>query len=157
MIVVLSTPLVAPLVLLLTSVWSTGEAVKPPPVMFRGNPEHTGYSSARFFGGQGGIRWRVQTGGAVRSSPAVTATRVFVGSGDGTLYAIDLCVPFCTIRTGPPLNGLVNHNISVYHWPGAGVSFRPDLCLAIVLRGVERRWHLEPHECAAIRGVIGVT
>jgi PQQ-like domain len=84
MIVVLSTPLVAPLVLLLTSVWSTGEAVKPPPVMFRGDPEHTGYSSSRFFGGQGGIRWRVQTGGAVRSSPAVTASRVFVGSGDGT-------------------------------------------------------------------------
>ena len=35
------------------------------------------------------MKWRVQTGDAVRSSPAVTATRVFVGSGDGGLYAID--------------------------------------------------------------------
>jgi outer membrane protein assembly factor BamB len=62
----------------------------PSPVtMFRGNPEHTGHSAAIFFDGQGGVRWRVQTGGAVRSSPAVTATRVFVGSGDGYLYAID--------------------------------------------------------------------
>jgi eukaryotic-like serine/threonine-protein kinase len=62
----------------------------PSPVtMFRGNPEHTGHSAATFFDGQGGVRWRVQTGGAVRSSPAVTATRVFVGSGDGYLYAID--------------------------------------------------------------------
>jgi eukaryotic-like serine/threonine-protein kinase len=61
----------------------------PPPVMFRGNPEHSGVSSASFFSGQGGVKWQVHTGGAVRSSPAVTATRVFVGSGDGKLYAID--------------------------------------------------------------------
>jgi eukaryotic-like serine/threonine-protein kinase len=60
-----------------------------PPVMFRGTPEHTGYSDAAFFSGQGGVRWEVHTGGAVRSSPAVTRNRVFVGSGDGFLYAID--------------------------------------------------------------------
>src|SRR6185312_14399747 len=60
-----------------------------PPVMFRGTPEHTGYSDAAFFSGQGGVRWEVHTGGAVRSSPAVTRDRVFVGSGDGFLYAID--------------------------------------------------------------------
>ena len=64
-------------------------AADPPPVMFRGNPEHTGVSSASFFPGQGGVKWRVQTGGAVRSSPAVTATRLFVGSGDGHLYALE--------------------------------------------------------------------
>lgn len=63
--------------------------VGPATPMFRGNPEHTGVSSARFFAGQGGVRWRVHTGGPVRSSPAVTATRVFIGSGDGSLYAID--------------------------------------------------------------------
>jgi outer membrane protein assembly factor BamB len=57
--------------------------------MFRGTPEHTGYSDAAFFSGQGGVRWEVHTGGAVRSSPAVTRNRVFVGSGDGFLYAID--------------------------------------------------------------------
>ncbi|MEA2724598.1 MAG: hypothetical protein QOH59_2369, partial [Gemmatimonadales bacterium] len=57
--------------------------------MFRGNPEHTGVSPARFFPGQGGVKWQVRTGGAVRSSPAVTETRVFIGSGDGALYALD--------------------------------------------------------------------
>lgn len=66
----------------------TAQAVPAEP-MFRGNPELTGVSSARFFAGQGGVRWRVQTGGPVRSSPAVTTTRVFIGSGDGSLYAID--------------------------------------------------------------------
>lgn len=48
-----------------------------PPVMFRGDPAHTGVAAGAQFNGQGGVRWRVRTGGAVRSSPAVTATRVF--------------------------------------------------------------------------------
>lgn len=59
------------------------------PVMFRQDAAHSGVSSAGLFAGQGGVRWRVMTGGAVRSSPAVTATQVFVGSDDGFLYAID--------------------------------------------------------------------
>jgi eukaryotic-like serine/threonine-protein kinase len=75
--------------ILLLSACSSLGADPPRPVMFRGNPEHSGVSAARFFAGQGGVKWRVQTGGAVRSSPAVTATRIFVGSGDGHLYAID--------------------------------------------------------------------
>ncbi len=58
-------------------------------LMFRGNPAHTGVSTAPLFGGQPGIRWRVRTGDAVRSSPAVTRSRVFAGSADAKLYAID--------------------------------------------------------------------
>jgi eukaryotic-like serine/threonine-protein kinase len=77
------------LLVVLASAACSSVGAEPPPVMFRGNPAHTGVSTARFFTGQGGVRWRVPTGGAVRSSPAVTATRVFVGSGDGNLYAID--------------------------------------------------------------------
>jgi outer membrane protein assembly factor BamB len=65
------------------------ETPPTPPVMFRGDPAHTGVTTTAFFGGQGGVRWRVRTGGAVRSTPAVTATRLYVGSGDGLLYAID--------------------------------------------------------------------
>lgn len=33
--------------------------------------------------------WRFQAPGTVRSSPAVTAERVYVGSGDGSLFALD--------------------------------------------------------------------
>ena len=66
-----------------------GETPPVPPVMFRGDPAHTGVTTTPFFTGQGGVRWRVRTGGAVRSTPAVTATRLYVGSGDGVLYAID--------------------------------------------------------------------
>src|SRR4030095_6559984 len=68
---------------------SGGSSVTPDAVVFRENPEHTGISSARFFAGQGGLRWQVQTDGAVRSSPAVSGDRIYVGSGDGGLYALD--------------------------------------------------------------------
>ena len=57
--------------------------------MFRGTPAHAGVASARLFDGQGGVKWRFATRSAVRSTPAVTATRVFIGSGDSTLYALE--------------------------------------------------------------------
>ena len=79
-------PRTTPLLLLLAC---ASAGADPPAVMFRGNPEHTGVSNARSFSGQGGVKWQVRTGGAVRSSPAVTDTRIFVGSGDGNLYALD--------------------------------------------------------------------
>ena len=58
-------------------------------LMFRGTPTHDGVASGQLFGGQGGVKWRFATRSAVRSTPAVTATRVFIGSGDSTLYALD--------------------------------------------------------------------
>ncbi|HUF35125.1 MAG TPA: PQQ-binding-like beta-propeller repeat protein, partial [Gemmatimonadales bacterium] len=64
-----------------------GFAQGPAP-MFRGDPARTGVSPAPLFTGQGGILWRRQLGGAVRSSPTVTASRVFVGAGD-SLHALD--------------------------------------------------------------------
>ena len=73
---------------------SAGSQTVDPPAAdvsptFRGTPAHTGVATNRVFDGQGGVRWRFQTRSAVRSTPAVTATRVFVGSGDSTLYALD--------------------------------------------------------------------
>jgi outer membrane protein assembly factor BamB len=56
--------------------------------MFRAEPTHTGTAPGLFLG-QGGVRWRVRTGGTVHSTPAVTPNRVFAGSGDGFLYAVD--------------------------------------------------------------------
>ena len=56
--------------------------------MFRGEPTHAG-TAPRLFAGQGGVRWRVRTGGTVHSTPAVTGDRVYAGSGDGFLYAIN--------------------------------------------------------------------
>lgn len=56
--------------------------------MFRGGALHTGaYPAAK--GSYGGIAWRLQTGGPVRSSPVVSQGIVYVGSTDGKVYAVD--------------------------------------------------------------------
>ncbi|MDH3292528.1 MAG: PQQ-binding-like beta-propeller repeat protein [Gemmatimonadota bacterium] len=64
-----------------------------PPVdgvaMFRGDARHSGDFGDNGLERFGGVRWRVQTDGPVRSSPTVLDTRVYVGSADGQLYALD--------------------------------------------------------------------
>ena len=57
--------------------------------MFRGDARHSGVSSAAMGEAFGGQRWRVQTGGPVRSTAAVVGGVVYVGSGDGCMYALD--------------------------------------------------------------------
>ena len=64
-------------------------AAQAPPIMFRGDPAHTGVVESAPFEGQGGVLWRHRTGGAVRSTPAVTASHIYFGSSDGGLYALD--------------------------------------------------------------------
>jgi outer membrane protein assembly factor BamB len=79
---------------LLGSVLIAGSHVDPldaanEPAMFRGDAAHTG----RFTGGGRslvGLAWRAPTDGDVISSPAIAGGTVYVGSGDGHLYALDL-------------------------------------------------------------------
>src|SRR5262245_35051132 len=70
--------------------------------MFRGDAAHSGvYASAplRQFGG---LQWRVQTGGMVQSSAALHDGALYIGSGDGLLYALDAGTgtPRWQFRTG---------------------------------------------------------
>ena len=63
--------------------------VAPPESMFRGGPAHLGV----YQGGGAtllGLAWRAPTDGDVISSPAVANGTVYVGSGDGHLYALQL-------------------------------------------------------------------
>lgn len=55
---------------------------------FRGGPAHNGAYAG---GGSAiaGLQWRFLTNGDVISSPAVVGNVVYVGSGDGNLYALD--------------------------------------------------------------------
>ena len=57
--------------------------------MFRGDPSHHGVYDG---GGSSlvGLAWRVATEGDVISSPTIAGGVVFVGSGDGHIYALDL-------------------------------------------------------------------
>lgn len=57
--------------------------------MFRGDAAHTGGYSAPGFEAVGGLRWILQADGPIRSSPTVAGGRVYIGSADGRLYALD--------------------------------------------------------------------
>ena len=60
------------------------------PVMFRGDAAHSGVYPATSGRNLIGMQWRFPTGGEVVSTPAIAGDTVYVGSGDGKLYAIDL-------------------------------------------------------------------
>jgi outer membrane protein assembly factor BamB len=57
--------------------------------MFRGGPTHNGVYAVASGKALVGIQWRFVTDGDVISSPAVVGPTVYVGSGDGRLYALD--------------------------------------------------------------------
>lgn len=59
------------------------------PAMFRNGLDHSGVYADSSSGIYGGVLWRKQTGGAVRSSPTIAGSLVLVGSSDGNLYALD--------------------------------------------------------------------
>ncbi len=56
---------------------------------FRRAAAHTGVAQTQGVERLAGVLWRVQTQGAVRSSPALVDGTVYVGSADGFLYALD--------------------------------------------------------------------
>jgi outer membrane protein assembly factor BamB len=58
--------------------------------MFRALPAHTGEYPGPGPVGNPYRKWRFDTGGEVRSSPAVAGGLVFFGSKDGYLYAVDV-------------------------------------------------------------------
>ncbi len=60
------------------------------PSMFRGGAEHRGEYAGPGVAAFGGLQWRVQTLGPVRASPTAVGQTVYVGSSDGSVYAIDL-------------------------------------------------------------------
>ncbi len=56
---------------------------------FRSDSARTGVFAAPPGYAFGGFAWRFQTHGSVRSTPAVFGRTLYVGSGDGALYALD--------------------------------------------------------------------
>ena len=75
-----------PLVLL--SLLASTTQAQPAAVMFRGDAAHSGHYAG---GGERiiGLQWRFPTQGDVMASPLVARGVVYVGSGDGKMYAID--------------------------------------------------------------------
>ena len=79
-------------VVLGTATCTTGEAATladNAASMFRGGPARLGSYDASDGPALAGVQWRVMTDGDVISSPVVLGQTVYVGSGDGKLYALD--------------------------------------------------------------------
>lgn len=56
---------------------------------WRHDPQHTGYNPTSSGPNQLQLVWQYETLGMVRSSPAVTDNKVFIGSDDGNVYCFD--------------------------------------------------------------------
>ncbi|HKH47521.1 MAG TPA: PQQ-binding-like beta-propeller repeat protein [Thermoanaerobaculia bacterium] len=67
-----------------------GDLSAPGTAMYRGGPAHPGVYAASGAPELGGVRWLVRTQGPVRSTPAVSGGRIYFGSSDGNVYAVDL-------------------------------------------------------------------
>jgi eukaryotic-like serine/threonine-protein kinase len=63
-----------------------GAAIWP---MFRGNPALTGVAAGNL-PDKLSLLWSFKTGGPIKSSAAIVEGRVFIGSGDGQVYALEL-------------------------------------------------------------------
>lgn len=117
---------------------SAGPYPAEPTPMFRGGPSHVGH----YVGGGGtlvGLAWRAPTDGDVISSPAVAGDEIFIGSGDGHLYAFDLATGSRRWRydAGSP----VSSSPAV----GGGLVFaaaRDGSLFAVDAKGGTRRWRL---------------
>jgi outer membrane protein assembly factor BamB len=78
--------------LLCLAVSESTSAKDPTSAMFRGNPSHTGVYDSAGVPKLTGVKWKFHTNGYVISSPAVADGTAYVGSTDGSLYAVDLQV-----------------------------------------------------------------
>src|SRR6266571_8185823 len=58
-------------------------------LMFRGNPALTGVAAGTL-PDKLSLLWSFKTGGPVKSSAAIVGGRVFIGSGDSHVYALEL-------------------------------------------------------------------
>ena len=76
--------------LLLLSILALASPMFAQNAMFRGNPEHTGAYGATGVPKFSGLKWQFHTKGQVLSSPAIADDKLYFGSSDHSLYALDL-------------------------------------------------------------------
>ena len=110
-----------------------------PVAMFRGDAAHSGTYAATAGRALAGVRWHVTTEGDVIGSPAVAGGVVYVGSGDGTLYALD--------RATGAVRWRVDAGSAIASSPAVGgglvfVGTRDGRFLALDAAGGARRWEI---------------
>lgn len=107
--------------------------------MFRGGPAHDGRYAPLAGGALAGLQWRFMTEGDVVSTPVVAGSLVYVGSGDGRLYALD--------RTSGALRWSYDAGSAIASSPAVGegavyVSARDGSFHAVDAGSGARRWRV---------------
>lgn len=114
---------------------------------YRANIQRTGVHQTTGLKAASGIKWTVQTGGPVRSSPVAVDGTVYVGSGDGLIYAIDADSgdKRWTLDTGGAVNGSATvHKGTLYMASQSGHFYAIDCSTGDI------RWqHTEPRSASA--------
>jgi len=89
-----------------------------PAAMYRGNPAHTGVYETAGLPELGGMRWRFETMGPVRSTPAIAGETLYVGSTDGNLYALNVATgeERWRVSVGSPVSSspVVAHGLVIF-------------------------------------------
>jgi eukaryotic-like serine/threonine-protein kinase len=108
--------------------------------MFRGDPAHSGVYASPPLRHFGGLQWRVQTGGMVQSSAALHDGTLYIGSGDGRLYALDATTgdQRWQFRTGRAISSTPAVADGLVF-----VGSRDNTYWAVDARTGEERWRLE--------------
>jgi outer membrane protein assembly factor BamB len=71
------------------SATTTAGVNEPTAAMFRGGPSHTGVQPGPGLAESVKLPWTFQTGSSIFSSPAIVDGVIYIGSLDGSLYALD--------------------------------------------------------------------
>ncbi len=58
--------------------------------MFRGNEKHTGVYPSAAINSPPKVKWKFKTNGYVNSSPAIAGDKIYFGSGDSSLYCLNI-------------------------------------------------------------------
>ncbi len=123
--------------------------------MFRGDPAHTGVYQTKGPVAMPAIKWRLKTGGPVVSSPAVADGLLYLGSGDGWLYAIEAAGGKMQWRF--PTGGAVDSSPAVSQGRVFFTS-RDASCYALDARTGELRWRFrtDGERRFAVPGLFGL-
>lgn len=117
--------------------------------MFRGDFRHTGVLNTKDITPQAKMKWRFQTGGMVRSTPAIFNGTLYFGSGDHNFYAVDANTS--ELKWKFPARGIVYSSPAV----DDGIVFftgGDDYCYAVDAATGKLKWEFQSGKDLALGG-----
>lgn len=129
--------------------------------MFHQNPQHTGLSP---FPGPSVpvLKWTFQTGGRIDAAPAISGGRIYVGSSDGNLYALNSQgLVIWKLHTDCPINTTPAIGSDGTIYLGAALGCDSDTGVEGVLYAInpagKQIWNLTVPQLEGVGGILSPT